>query len=91
MIQFITSMLILSAFAFTLLCFVLISRPEKLLGLLVFFSGHQEDWHSGKIDGELEQKHYAIARRIEWFVLFALFGWSVFCGAMLAYARLIQL
>ena len=91
MIQFITSILILSAFAFTLLCFVLISRPEKLLGLFVLFSGHQEDWHSGKIDSELEQRHYAIVKRLEWLVLLALFGWSIFCGAMLAYARLAQL
>ena len=91
MIQFITSILILSAFFFTLLCFVLISRPEKLLGLLMLLSGHQEDWHSGKIDSDLEQRHYAIAKRLEWLVLFALFGWSIFCGAMLAYARLVQL
>ena len=91
MIPLIASLFILSALAFTIICFVLLSRPEKLLGLLVIFSGEQEAWHSGRIDGELEKKHYAIAKRVEWLVLLALFGWSVLCGALLAYAQLLQL
>ena len=89
MIPFIASVFILSAFAFTILFFV--SRPDKLLGLLVLFSGEQEAWHSGRIDGELEKKHYEVAKRIEWLIVFALFGWSVLCGALLAYAQLIQM
>ncbi|MEC7986708.1 MAG: hypothetical protein VX278_16190 [Myxococcota bacterium] len=91
MIPFIASVFILSALAFTILCFVFVSRPDKLLGILVLFSGEQEAWHSGRIDGELEKKHYEVAKRIEWLIVFALFGWSVLCGALLAYAQLIQL
>ena len=91
MIPLIASISILLALTFTILCFVLLSRPEKLLGLLVIFSGEQEAWHSGKIDGELEQKHYMIVKKLEWLVLFALFGWSVLSGALLAYAQLLQL
>ena len=91
MIPLIASISILCALAFTILCFVLLSRPEKLLGILVIFSGEQEAWHSGKIDSDLEQKHYAVAKKLEWLVLFALFGWSVLCGGLLAYAQLIQL
>ena len=82
--------LIASALLFAMFCFLLIARPHQVLGVLVYFAGRQKEWHEGKIDAEAEHKIYSATRRIEKVVLFCLFGWSIFCGALLALIEILQ-
>ena len=83
MITFLITMLLTTTMLFSILCFLLVAAPSRILGLIVYFSNDQDAWHHGKIDIEREEKIYRVSRRVEKIVIFALFGWSVFCGAML--------
>jgi|GEM_PF-5810624 len=69
---------------FSMICFLLIAQPQRVLGLIVYFANMQEEWHEGKIDLEQEKRLYASARKIEKIVLLSLFGWSCFCGGVWA-------
>ena len=83
MMIFFMVVLMTSTLLFFNLCFFMMYRPSTILGVIVYFANLQEEWHQGKIDMEREVEIYAVLRRIEKVVLVALFGWSIFCGAML--------
>ncbi len=78
MVLFMTSTLLFFKF-----CFFLMYKPSNVLGVVVYLANLQEEWHQGKIDMEREAQIYSVLKRIEKIVLVALFGWSIFCGAML--------
>ena len=84
------TILLTTTMLFSILCFLLVGAPERILGVIVYFANAQEDWHHGKIDIEREQTMYLITRKVEKIVIFALFGWSVFCGAMLGLVDLMM-
>ena len=83
MMIFFMVLLMTSTLLFFILCFFMMYRPSSILGVIVYFANLQEEWHQGKIDMDREHQIYTILRRIEKVVLVALFGWSIFCGAML--------
>jgi hypothetical protein len=89
MIMFLAVVMLTSTMMLSMICFWLIVNPSRILGVIAYFANQTEDWHQGKIDLEREKQLYAVTRRVEKIVLFALFGWSVFCGAMLGLIDLI--
>ena len=89
MITVFITLLLTSTMLFSILSFLLVASPSRLLGLIVYFANLQEDWHQGKIDIDREEKIYQVTRRVEKIVIFALFGRSVFCGAMLGLVDII--
>ena len=83
MMIFFMVVLMMSTLVFFNLCFFMMYKPSKILGVIVYFANLQEEWHQGLIDFEREKKIYSVLGRVEKIVLVALFGWSIFCGAML--------
>ena len=84
------TILLTTTMLFSIVSFLLVGAPNRILGLIVYFANAQEDWHHGKIDLDREQQMYSVTRRVEKIVIFALFGWSVFCGAMLGLVDLMM-
>ena len=83
MMIFFMVLLMTSTLLFFNLCFFMMYKPSSILGVIVYLANLQDEWHKGTIDIEREAQIYAVLRRVEKVVLVALFGWSIFCGAML--------
>lgn len=90
MMIFFMVVLLTSTLLFSNLCFFMIYKPSHILGVVVYFANLQEEWHQGKIDMDREEQIYRVLRRVEKIVLVALFGWSIFCGAMLGLIELMN-
>lgn len=82
--------LLTSTLLFSNMCFFMIYKPSKILGVIVYIANLQEEWHQGKMDMAREEQIYRVLRRVEKVVLVALFGWSIFCGAMLGLMELVH-
>ncbi len=74
---------------FSMICFLLIAQPHRVLGLIVYFANMQEEWHEGRIDLDKEKRLYAATRKVEKIVLLSLFGWSCLCGGVWALMQIL--
>ena len=87
-ITLLTSLLGVSNVLLALGVFVLIARPERMMGWLSTLSGMREVWISGRLSEKDEARLLNLARQLRLPLLALLFGWSFFCGAILTWARL---
>jgi len=85
MVNAIVYILGLSNLLLALLTFVLLARPDKMLGILAYFSGDSEAFRLGKMLQHERNKLIMLGERIRWPVLILLFGWSFFCGALIRF------
>lgn len=69
-----------------MLVFALIARPEGFVGLLARLSDDGPAWDEGRLDGAARQRLLALAGRLGWVGLAALFSWSFLAGALLVLA-----
>ena len=83
-----TALLGVSNVLLALVVFVLIARPERMMGWLSTLSGMRETWLSGRLSEADEAQLLVLARRLQLPLLALLFGWSFFCGAILTWTRL---
>ena len=74
--------------ALALAVFVLLARPERVMGWLCSLSGMREVWLSGRLSEQDEARLLDLANRLRLPMLALLFGWSFFCDAILTWARL---
>ncbi len=88
MISLISVLLALSSILLALGAFVLLARPEQVLGWLAILGSLREVWLSGRLSEEEEDRLMAMAHRLQGPALVLLFSWSFFCGAVLALVRL---
>ena len=68
-----------------MLTFVLLARPDKMMGLLARLSGDGEAWRLGTLMHQEQQKLLLLGHQLQWPALFLLFGWSFFCGALIRF------
>jgi hypothetical protein len=66
--------------------FTLWGRPEQVLGGLCSLTGQRADWDAGRLGEADEQRLLRLAAGLRLPALFALFGWSVLVGSVLAAA-----
>ena len=83
-----TAVLGISNVLLALVVFVLMARPERVMGLLCRLSGMQEVWLSGRLSEQDEARLLDLAHQLRAPMLALLFGWSFFCGAVLTWAQL---
>lgn len=88
MTTLLTALLGISNVLLALVVFVLIARPERMMGWLSSLSGMREVWLSGRLSEKDEVRLLNLAHRLRLPLLALLFGWSFFCGAILTWARL---
>ena len=81
--SFLIGILGFSNLVLALLTFVLMTRPEKLLGLLAFVAGVREEWRLGFLMEKERERLLRFGRALAVPTLFLLFMWSVFCGVMI--------
>lgn len=68
-----------------MLTFVLLARPDKMLGILSFLSGEAEAWRLGMLLQQDQQRLLILGDKLRWPALLLLFGWSFFCGAVIRF------
>ena len=83
MISFVVGALGVSNLFLALFTFVLIARPEKLLGLLALVAGVREEWRLGYLMESDREKLLHLGRSLGFPALLLLFSWSFFCGVMI--------
>ena len=71
--------------------FVLIVRPEKIMGFLAYLGSRRQDWESGNLDEMAEYRLFMLARRLQIFGLLLLFLFSFVSGALISYIQLLKL
>lgn len=83
MISFLVGALGVSNLFLALFTFVLIARPEKLLGILAMVAGVREEWRLGYLMESEREKLLHLGRSLGFPALLLLFAWSFFCGVMI--------
>ena len=73
----------ISNLSLALFTFVLLARPEKLLGLLAMVAGVREEWRLGYLMESDREKLLHLGRSLGIPILFLLFTWSFLCGVMI--------
>lgn len=68
--------------------FVLITRPEKMFGIVSYFADLREEWATGTLGEEDYARLFRIANRLQWLALFCLLGFSFLCGSLIAIIQL---
>ena len=71
-----------------MLVFVLMTRPEKMLGIVAYLTDLHADWKQGSITEEDLYRLMRVAKKIQWLALFSLFGFSFMCGSLIAFLQL---
>ena len=83
MINFLGAVLVISNLILALLTFVLLARPEKLLGILARIAGVRDEWRLGYLLEADRDRLLHLGRAIGFPALLLLFMWSFFCGVMI--------
>ena len=68
-----------------LVTFVLLARPDKMLGVLARIQGVSEAWRMGTLLQKEQLKLLQIGHNLRTPALLLLFGWSFFCGATIRF------
>jgi hypothetical protein len=66
-----------------LFTFVLLARPEKLLGLLALAAGVREEWRLGYLMESERKRLIHLGRSLGIPLLLFLFTWSFLCGVLI--------
>ena len=72
-----------SSLFLALFTFVLIARPEKLIGILAMIAGVREEWRLGYLMEAERDRLIHLGRSLGFPALLLLFAWSFFCGVMI--------
>ena len=83
MISFLVAGLGVSNLLLALFIFVLLARPEKLLGVLARVAGVREEWRRGYLMEADRERLLHLGRSLGFPALLLLFTWSFFCGVMI--------
>ena len=78
----------LSNLVLALMTFVLLARPDKMLGILAHLTGLSEEWRLGRLLRTDQQRLLLLSERLRLPALLLLFGWSFFCGAVMRFLYL---
>ena len=68
-----------------MLTFILLARPDKMLGILSYLSGEIDTWRLGMLLRQDQQRLLILGEKLRWPALLLLFGWSFFCGAAIRF------
>ena len=65
--------------------FILLARPDKMMGLLAYLSGDIRSWRLGTLVQQDQQRLMLLGNQLQIPALVLLFGWSFFCGAAIRF------
>jgi hypothetical protein len=65
--------------------FILLARPDKMLGILAYLSGDIEAWRLGVMLRQDQKRLILLGNKLQLPALVLLFGWSFFCGAAIRF------
>ena len=68
--------------------FVLLTRPEKMFGIISYFVDLRKEWLAGRLKDDDYARLEHVAGRLEWFALLTLFTFSFLCGSLIAIIQL---
>ena len=88
-IEAISFLFLVANLILAILVFVLIARPERLMGLLAYLGRLQEEWRSRRLSLDQEEQLLNMAKRMQLVALLLLLGCSFFSGAIIAYLQLL--
>lgn len=74
--------------AMALVVFLVMARPEHMLGWLCHLHGMRDIWRAGKLSAADEAKLLGVAVRLRAPMLVLLFGWSFVSGAILTWSQI---
>ena len=83
--SFLIGALGMSNMILALFTFVLLARPEKLMGILAIIAGVKEEWRFGYLLESDREKLIHLGYSLRYPALLLLFGWSFFCGVMIRF------
>ena len=88
-IEIVSVLFLIANLLLAMLVFVLIARPQRLMGLLAYLGKLQDEWRARRLSLEQEQQLLNMANRMQLVALLLLLGCSFFSGAAIAYLRLL--
>ena len=75
----------LSNLMLAMLVFVLLARPDKMMGLLASVNGRSEEFRLGRLGQQDYRRFLELAEGLHWPAIALLFGWSFFSGALIRF------